>query len=123
MIHIDYKDKRPIYEQVEEKFQDLIIRGVLKPDERLPSVRSLAIELSINPNTIQRAYAQLEQTGFLYTVKGRGNFVAAESEWMEQKQKIIFDEARRLVRRAANMGVSKEELLERIGSYYEEECI
>lgn len=123
MIHIDYKDKRPIYEQVEEKFQDLIIRGVLKPDERLPSVRSLAIELSINPNTIQRAYAQLEQAGFLYTVKGRGNFVAAESEWMAQKQKIIFDEARRLVRRAANMGVSKEELLERIGSYYEEECI
>lgn len=123
MIHIDYKDKRPIYEQVEEKFQDLIIRGVLKPDERLPSVRSLAIELSINPNTIQRAYAQLEQSGFLYTVKGRGNFVAAEPEWMEQKQKIIFDEARRLVRRAANMGVSKEELLERIGSYYEEECI
>ena len=60
MIIIDYNDKRPIYEQVADKMQNLIVNGVLEPDSKLPSVRSLAVELSINPNTIQRAYSELE---------------------------------------------------------------
>ena len=60
MIVIDYRDKRPIYEQVEEKLSKLVVQGVLETDSKLPSVRALAIELSINPNTIQRAYTQLE---------------------------------------------------------------
>lgn len=72
MIMLDYKDTRPIYEQVVEKFQTLILKGVLEPDAQLPSVRSLAFELSINPNTIQRAYGELERQGFIYTIKGRG---------------------------------------------------
>ena len=73
MIFIDYNDKRPIYEQVTEKIQTLILNGVLESDSKLPSVRSLAMELSINPNTIQRAYSELEREGFIYSVKGRGN--------------------------------------------------
>ena len=76
MIILDYKDARPIYEQVVDKFQKLILTGALEPNTKMPSVRSLAVELSINPNTIQRAYAELEREGFIYTVKGRGNFVA-----------------------------------------------
>ena len=76
MIFIDYKDASPIYEQVVERFKTLILRGVLVPDEKIPSVRNLAVELSINPNTIQRAYAELEKQGYIYTVKGKGNFVA-----------------------------------------------
>ena len=62
MIFIDYNDKRPIYEQVTEKIQTLILNGVLEPDSKLPSVRSLAMEISINPNTIQRAYSCLLYT-------------------------------------------------------------
>ena len=63
MIVLDYRDKRPIYEQVVEKLERLVVNGILERDEKMPSVRSLAMELSVNPNTIQRAYAQLEQEG------------------------------------------------------------
>ena len=80
MIIIDYRDSRPIYEQVVEKFKLLILKGVLTQDEKMPSVRTLAMELSINPNTIQRAYAQLEDQGYIYTVKGRGNFVSDRTQ-------------------------------------------
>lgn len=92
MILIDYKDRRPIYEQVIEKFQQIILCGILAPGEAMPSVRSLAMELSINPNTIQRAYQELERSGYIYSVKGKGSFVsdtknAAElkrSEWQKE---------------------------------------
>lgn len=69
MIVLDYQDRRPLYEQVEEKFRNLILIGALEPGSRMPSVRQLAMELSINPNTIQRAYMQLEQEGLIYPVK------------------------------------------------------
>ena len=86
MILLDYRDKRPLYEQMVEKLERLIAGGGLEPLTRMPSVRSLAMELSVNPNTVQRAYAQLEQDGYLYTVSGRGSFVTAESEWKESRQ-------------------------------------
>ena len=76
MITIDYQSRAPIYEQIVEKFQMLIVKGVLTPGSRMPSVRSLAVELSINPNTIQKAFAVLEQEGYIFSVKGRGNFVS-----------------------------------------------
>ena len=69
MIILDYKDRRPIYEQVVSKLEELMLLGVLKENEPLPSVRALAMELSINPNTIQRAYVELERQGYIYTVK------------------------------------------------------
>ena len=76
MIVLDYRDRRPLYEQITERFQELMYKEILKENEKLPSVRSLAMELSINPNTIQRAYTELERQGFIYSVKGRGSFVA-----------------------------------------------
>ena len=69
MIIIDYKDTRPIYEQIVERFKTLILKGAMQADEQIPSVRSLAMELSINPNTIQKAYAELERQGFIYGFK------------------------------------------------------
>ena len=66
MIVLDYQDRRPLYEQIVEKFRHLILNGALKPGEKMPSVRQLAMDLSINPNTIQRAYMQLEQEGLIY---------------------------------------------------------
>lgn len=120
MIILDYRDKRPIYEQVTEKLKNLIIRGALEADSRLPSVRSLALELSVNPNTIQRSYAELEEKGYIYTVKGRGNFVAKESEWREDRNHLIEEEARSLAKHAKEAGISREHLISRLEAYYEE---
>ena len=89
MILIDYKDTRPIYEQIAERFKTLILKGVMQPDEQMPSVRSLAMELSINPNTIQKAYAELERQDFIYTVKGRGSFVSGNEEYVDQILKLV----------------------------------
>lgn len=86
MIHVDYRDARPIYEQVKEHFRRLIVQEVLSVDEKLPSVRELAAALTINPNTIQRAYRDLEQEGYIYTIAGKGSFVAG-SPTLDEKQK------------------------------------
>ena len=84
---IDYQDARPIYEQIVENFKLQILKGILQPDEQMPSVRNLAMELSTNPNTIQKAYAVLESQGFIYTVKGRGNFVSGDQSLKEEQKK------------------------------------
>ena len=111
MIILDYKDRRPIYEQVAEKLEELMLLGILGENEPLPSVRSLAMELSINPNTIQRAYGELERQGYIYTVKGKGSFVAENSVMKEKRKKDlliqvseVIDEAIRLGRRDKKYG-------------------
>lgn len=111
MIIIDYKDTRPIYEQVAEKFKVLILKGAMRADEQMPSVRSLAMELSINPNTIQKAYTELEREGFIYTVKGRGNFIAGAEKLLEEKRKNCLDEILKLVKEVMEYGVTGEEIL------------
>lgn len=112
MILLDYRDKRPLYEQVAERMESLIVCGALTPDTKLPSVRAMAVELSINPNTIQRAYAILEQKGFLYTLVGRGNFVAPEDTWQAQKFDALKTELRAVFQKAVNAGMSKEKILQ-----------
>ena len=114
MIFIDYKDASPIYEQVVERFKTLILRGVLVPDEKIPSVRNLAVELSINPNTIQRAYAELERQGYIYTVKGRGNFVSDSRQLILKYKEEILMQLRSICRQAFEAGISKEELIQNI---------
>lgn len=76
MINLDYRDARPIYEQIKDNLRRLMVSGAMQEGERLPSVRSLAGTLAINPNTIQRAYEALEQEGYVYTVAGKGTFVS-----------------------------------------------
>lgn len=119
MIHIDYQDKRPLYEQLTEKIKDLIVRGILEQDSRLPSVRNFAIDLSINPNTIQRAYLELERNGFIYTVKGRGNYVAEESFWKTSQELQMMTELNELVGKLKNLGITREKLLEEISKIYD----
>ena len=80
MISINYRSALPLYEQVKENFIKLIITGAVKPDEQLPSVRELAVELAINPNTIQRAYREMESEGYIYIVSGKGCFVAKQQD-------------------------------------------
>ena len=108
MIHLDYKDSRPIYEQVADRLKELMILGVLEEDSQMPSVRSLATELSINPNTIQRAYAELERNGFLYSVKGRGSFVGSIGRLREAKQRELKEKVAVLAEEAKSLGMDEE---------------
>lgn len=117
MVWIDYKDATPIYEQIVGQYKNLIVRGVLKADDKMPSVRTLAMELSINPNTIQKAYTQLEQQGFIYTVKGRGNFVAGDSGLKDVKKAEIEDKLKAIVNEAKEAGLNTEWLIEKLKEY------
>ena len=111
MIVLDYRDRRPLYEQVTEKLEELMFSGVLPPDFRLPSVRSMATELSINPNTIQRAYAELERQGYIYSIQGKGSFVSdgrylaegIRKDWEKQ-----FDAA---IEEGLRIGVSYQDMI------------
>lgn len=110
VILIDYNDRRPIYEQVIDRFEQLILCGALTADSAMPSVRSLAMELSINPNTIQRAYQELERNGFIYSIKGKGSFVCDIREISDTKRNEVLDELTKCVEKAKLIGISKEEI-------------
>lgn len=114
LIEIDYRDKRPLYEQISGKLEELILCGVISADEALPSVRSLAMDLSINPNTIQKAYDALEQKGMCYSVAGRGRFAAAADEVLPAKKREILDELGKVVDKALKVGLTREELTSHI---------
>ena len=92
MLFLDYQDRRPIYEQIVEKFRMLILSGALEPSSKMPSVRQLAVELSINPNTIQKAYRELEAEGYVYTVAGKGTFVAERKEVLGVRNEELMKE-------------------------------
>ncbi len=114
MILIDYRDTRPIYEQVVDRFKMLILRGVLHSDDKIPSVRNLAVDLSINPNTIQRAYAELEKQGYIYTIKGKGNFVSDKSQLMLKYKEELFTELKLICKAAFDIGITEEEIVQSI---------
>lgn len=108
MILLDYKDSRPIYEQVVEKLQELMLLGVLEEDDQMPSVRSLAMELSINPNTIQRAYGELERQGYIYMVKGRGSFVGSIRRLKEARREKLAGSMRELAKETVSLDMDCE---------------
>ena len=114
VLSLDYKDKRPIYEQIAEKLKELMLLGAFPENTRLPGVRSLAVELAINPNTVQRAYAQLEREGYIYSVKGKGNFAAQSGKLKELKLAEITDRLLDTVDHAKKFGMSDEEIIKLI---------
>lgn len=120
MIVLDYKDRRPIYEQVVDKLQELMLCGALSESSQLPSVRSMAMELSINPNTIQRAYAELERRGLIYSVKGKGSFVSENQQIRKEKKKQICSELKSAILEARNLGITREELENMADEIYKE---
>lgn len=123
MISIDYQSRTPIYEQIVERFQTLILKGILSPDSQMPSVRALAVRLSINPNTIQKAYTILEQQGYIYPVKGRGNFISDTSLLIQQKKEHYLKDLEQSLIRAKDLGVSKADCQTLIHKIYEEEVL
>ena len=110
MISLNYRDSRPIYEQIKDGLRKLIVTGALSPDEKLPSVRSLATQLSINPNNIQRAYNELENEGYIYSVPGKGSFAAGNDSADEARRKELLEKLRELAAELKYLGVTGEEL-------------
>ena len=111
MISLNYRDSRPIYEQIRDGLRKLIVTGALSADEKLPSVRALAAQLAINPNTIQRAYNELEGEGYIYSVPGKGSFAAANAEADSARRAELLTQVRELLSELRYLGVSQQELL------------
>ena len=113
MVQLDYRDARPIYTQIVDNFKSQIGAGILQKEDKLPSVRELAAQLAINPNTIQRAYRELEMAGWIATVPGKGCFVCGAPQQPEAPQDLWeqFDSAAAAL---LALGISREELQRRI---------
>ena len=114
MIHLNSRDPRPIYEQIMDNLRRLIVSGGIAPGERLPSVRELAAQLAINPNTIQRAYRELENEGYLVTLPGKGTFAAEDQTVHQQRLEQLWQQLERAAEELRFAGVSQEEMLERL---------
>ena len=112
MVHLDYRDSRPIYIQIIDSFRRQIRGGILQEGDKLPSVRELAAELAINPNTIQRAYRDLEQQGWIATVSGKGCFVCDKTPARERQPLLTqFDQAAAAL---LDLGMTRQELIARL---------
>lgn len=112
MIHLDYRDSRPIYEQVKDGLRRLMVTGVLASGDKLPSVRAMASQLSINPNTIQRAYAELEAEGYVVSVTRKGSFVAEGDTQNTARRAELTGKLKPLLEELKNLGMTREELVQ-----------
>lgn len=113
MLRIDTRSSTPIYEQIELGVKELILKGALKCGEKLPSVREMASILTINPNTISKAYGELEREGIIETLRGKGTFITDNYKGKvdEKKMEYISGELKRLILEANYGGISKEEFM------------
>ena len=114
MVHLDYRDARPIYSQIIDGFREQIAAGILRPGDKLPSVRELASELAINPNTIQRAYRQLELEGWIVSMQGKGCFVSGEMSIRQRETERLLTEFDRVVSALGRCGITERELIARL---------
>lgn len=114
MININFRDSRPIYEQVKTTLRKLIVSGAMSPDEKLPSVRELASQLVINPNTIQRAYRELEQEGYIISIPGKGSYANLSAQVDEGRKKELLTAMDEIVTELLYLGVTPDELDRRI---------
>ena len=114
MISLNYRDARPIYEQVTDGLRHLVVTGAIQPGDKLPSVRSLASSLAINPNTIQRAYEALEQEGYLYSVAGKGSFAAERKDVDERRRETLLSHFDAAAAELMFLGMTARELCDRL---------
>ncbi|NQX47486.1 GntR family transcriptional regulator [Paenibacillus tritici] len=111
MFELDVRSRKPIYEQLTSKVKEMIMHGILQADEQLPSVRALSSQLTVNPNTIQKAYRELEREGYIYSLQGKGNFVAAlQQGHNESKRAELKEELLRLMAEAVYLGFTESEM-------------
>ena len=114
LINSNFRDSRPIYEQVKTALRKLIVSGAMSPDEKLPSVRELASQLVINPNTIQRAYRELEQEGYIISIPGKGSYANLSAQVDEGRKKELLTAMDEIVAELLYLGVTPDELDRRI---------
>ena len=121
MLSINYKDPRPIYEQVRDALRQLILSGAIAPGEKLPSVRELAASLAINPNTIQRSYRELESLGLINTVPRKSAFAATDHTAAQRRTQELTDTLAAAVQELKLLGVSREDVLAAADAAYGKE--
>ena len=114
MVNLDYRDARPIYAQIIDNYRSQIAAGVLQNGEKLPSVRELASQLALNPNTIQRAYRELEMSGWIATVAGKGCFVCGIPGEAAQEQQTLLREFDKAAEALLASGMTTEALIQRL---------
>ncbi len=120
MIKLDYKNDRPLHEQITQGIKDMVMCGALSSDEQLPSVRELSVSLTVNPNTVQRAYKTLEAEGVIYSVRGKGNFVAEAPEADKKMLEKLYAAFEESTRELAFYGESQARLLNLVSKIYKE---
>ncbi len=114
MIQLNYRDSKPIYEQIKDGLRRLVVTGAVRTDEKLPSVRELATNLSINPNTIQKAYRELEQEGYIYTIAGKGSYAAQRADVASGRNEELMKEFDEIVKELLYLNEDKNILINRI---------
>ena len=115
MMRLSTHDPKPLYEQIMDNYRRLIVSGGISPGEQLPSVRELAESLAINPNTIQKAYGELERQGVIYSLAGRGNFISPDiSRLADTHREELLSAVEGSIRAAAEYGVPRAAVEERV---------
>ena len=114
MIQLNYRDTRPFYQQIKDNVRQLVVSGALKKDEKLPSVRDMAASLAINPNTIHRAYRELESEGYIYTLSGKGTFVAEVDHSNQFRQQELLPQFDKIVSELLYLSMPVNDLTNRI---------
>lgn len=120
MIKLDYKNDKPLHEQITQGIKELIISGVLAADEQLPSVRELAVSLTVNPNTVQRAYKTLETDGIIYSIRGKGNFVSDIPKADKTQIDALYDSLRDVLKELVFYGEPKDRIDNVVKNIYAE---
>lgn len=121
MFQLNLKNRKSIYEQIVDGCKEMIVKGEAKPGEKLPSVRDMSAKLTVNPNTIQKAYAKLEADGWIYMVPGRGAFVSETRKDADEKQlNDIYAQLQELISQLVYLGEGREEIQSRIAKMVQE---
>ena len=122
MFKIDMRSRTPIYEQIIDSIKELVVKGVLIPGERLPSARDMAKEMTLNPNTVQKAYQELERQGIISTLRGKGTFISEDIQANNKilKRSQLMEELKKLVVEAIYLDLSKDELIDYIKDIYDD---
>lgn len=118
MFPLDYKSRLPIYEQLNKSISKMAALGALEPNEQLPSVRTLAQDLGINPNTVQKAYQLLEQNGIIYSVPGKGSYISSDLSVLSRQKTSSLEKLAEAIADAANCGVTKPEMIQQVENHF-----
>lgn len=120
VLKLNYKNPKPLHEQISQGIKGLIMCGALRSDEQLPSVRDLSVELTVNPNTVQRAYKTLEAEGVIYSIRGKGNFVTPSPEAEKKNITELYESLSAILRELAYFGEDKSAVESVVNKIFEE---